>query len=55
MKLDNIMNIVFKITNLIRAEDNRSLNHRNFIKYIKELDCEHDEWRFIITHKYILA
>ncbi|KAE9522238.1 hypothetical protein AGLY_017364 [Aphis glycines] len=38
MKLDNIMNTVFKITNLIRG-GNRSLNHRNFIKYLEELDC----------------
>jgi len=40
MKLDNIMNTVLKITNLIRG-GNRSLNHRNFIKYLEELDCEY--------------
>ncbi|KAL4125892.1 hypothetical protein QTP88_010129 [Uroleucon formosanum] len=42
MKLDNIMNTVFKITNLIRG-GNRSLNHRNFIKYLEELDCEYGD------------
>ncbi|XP_022165780.1 protein FAM200A-like [Myzus persicae] len=42
MKLDNIMNTVFKITNLIRG-GNRSLNHHNFIKYLEELDCEYGD------------
>jgi hypothetical protein len=42
MKLDGVMNTVFKITNLIRGGD-RSLNHRNFIKYLEELDCEYGD------------
>ncbi|KAF0771046.1 Uncharacterized protein FWK35_00009294 [Aphis craccivora] len=33
---------VFKITNLIRG-GNRSLNHRNFIKFLEELDCEYGD------------
>lgn len=40
MKLDRVMNTVFKITNLVRG-GNRSLNHRNFITYLEELDCEY--------------
>jgi len=42
MKFDNIMNTVFKITNLIRG-GNHSLNHRNFIKFLEELDCEYGD------------
>jgi len=42
MKLDDIMNIqlVFEIINLIRGGNHR-LNHRNFIKHLKELDCKY--------------
>ena len=42
MKLDGVMDTVFKITNLIRG-GNRSLNHRNFITYLEELDCEYGD------------
>lgn len=42
MKLDELMNVVFKITNLIRG-GNRSVSHRNFITYLEELDCEYDD------------
>jgi len=37
MKLDGVMNTVFKITNLIRG------GNRNFITYLEELDCEYGD------------
>lgn len=42
MKLDELMSVVFKITNLIRG-GNRTVSHRNFITYLEELDCEYDD------------
>lgn len=39
LKLDGIMNTVFKITNLIRGS-NHSLNHRSFIEYLEKLECD---------------
>jgi len=47
MKLDVVMNTVFKITNLMRR-GNRSFSHRNFITYLEELDCEYGD---ILLHK----
>jgi len=42
MKVDGVMNTVFTITNLIRG-GNSSLNHRNCITYLEELDCEYGD------------
>jgi len=42
MKLDGVMNTVFKITNLIR-EGNRSLNYSYFITYLEELNYDYGD------------
>jgi len=42
MGMKNVMDVVMKIVNLIRA-GSRALNHRNFIAYLEELDTEYGD------------
>jgi hypothetical protein len=42
MGMQNVMDVVMKIVNLIRA-GSRALNHRNFIAYLEEIDAEYGD------------